>query len=301
MKRINTSLIIALLPLVIACFEEFDDPTQAVLKKTEIIGITLNPPEASPGDTVTATVHVADGLGKRPALSAIWMTDGTDSLIPLLGQTVQFVVPSIPDDAYNEHGMAAYMISVAVAKDNRLLENLGGIDDIDAILNSNDVLFGMRTLTVSRTPNAPRTNNPTLSRLALHRADDTIVDIIAAVSTAPDFEAQRQIAMASPLTITEDEEVHFQAVSSAALPGNTLRYQWISTAGDFKSRREAIEPWIAPEYKEYTGGAPADPLNLQARKDPNIHPVFLLIRDDGEPWHLGLTIAEFYVRVVPAP
>ena len=295
-KHIITAALIALMS--IGCTAEFDDPTQAEVKKTEIIAITLDPPEAAPGDTVTASVHVADQLGNRNDLQAFWLLDATASMETMLGQTITFVVPELSDDAYDDTGTAALPVSVAVAKNAEAIDDLSAAD-FDHILESNNILFGTRTLAVSK--RSQQTANPTVHSLSLNLPDGQQSSVTMSVSTSDTFGEQQQAAMVSPIQIFEDAEVEFHIDASPAIPSNQLRYQWISTAGDFKARRAATEPWIAPEYI-----VPADDININpslpdVRQDPNLYPIWILVRDDGNPWQLGLTLVEFYVRVMPRP
>ena len=284
--------------VALACFEEFDDPTQSIIKKTEIIAITLDPPEASPGDTVTARVHVADHLGSIRTLPTFWLLETPTAQDAKVGGRITFEVPELPEESYDENGKAAFPVSVAVAQNASALSALSSVD-IDSVLESEDVLFGLRTLTVSKS--AVQNSSPHVGRLMLNAEEGNRTVITAAISTDADLDDALSQARKDAISIREEEEVEFQILAQPGIGGNDLLFQWISTAGDFKARRAAIEPWIAPEYVEPNPGFELDTANPKVREDPNLYSIWVIVRDDGEPWHLGQTVVTFFVRVVPKP
>ena len=102
--------------------------------------------------------------------------------------------------------------------------------------------------------------------------------------------------------MTEGEEVVFAVdLEDDSNPDEALRYQWISTGGDFAGLRERVQTFEAPEYRELEPGD-VDRSGMEGvdpRLDPNLHPVWMIVRDNGDPGRLGQSWAELYVRVVP--
>ncbi len=87
----------------------------------------------------------------------------------------------------------------------------------------------------------------------------------------------------------------------------TLRYQWFSPSypngGEFKQTRKRIQEFTLPTFtaaddKKLEEPVPEDCVETDHRCQPNLYPVWIVVRDNGEDTSLGSTWAEFYVKVV---
>lgn len=282
-----------------ACVQEFDDPSQSILKKTEIIAITLNPPYATPGDTVTATVHVADSRGRQDTLAAIWNVDQSTPQEMPIGQSISFVVPALPSSAFSEEGVAPVFISVLVAT-NPAITAADLIKSAQSSETNDNIITGIRTLAVGLgvSTGIPANENPGIHHITVGPAGMTNRQVTFATSTSENFIGDRPEALSRHFTVIEDTEILFTVEATPHFPNTELLYQWFATGGDFKARRDAVEPWIAPQYTVPNRENNLESKSLNARRDPNLHTIWLLVRDDSEAHHLGLTLAEFYVRVL---
>lgn len=289
MKKQLVILLCLITVFFTACSEEFDDPTMSILKKTEIICITLDPPEAMPGDIVTARVLVADETGLRDDLATVWATETNTPQSELNGQSVSFIVPEIPESAYNQDGFAPLMVSVAVAKTSlQSIEQL--TRNANQLMEKDEILFGIRTLTISKRTDTNA--NPEIIFITSGEENIQVTRPTIARFNSLSFDTERSTAMENPLRVTENEEMFFQAHANAHSDSTDLLYQWICTGGDFKGRRKKLEPWIAPKYKTPTvSQGPDTPYS------PNLYPVWVIVRDDGLPHELGQSVAMFYVQI----
>lgn len=286
-------LILFLLFIVLpACGPKFDDPIMSELKKPEIISIILNPPMGEAGDIVQGRLVFADGKGPLPNRDAVWMvgadeSDSNSAMPGPAGQVVEFEVPDLPEDAFNKDGLA--YVSVMVA----MLDKQGAV---------NEDQMGMRTLTVTNKKNQ-NWSNPKVEAISGGKnkdPDPSDKNLVFAWSGDPNFDEERQAAADNPFEIEEGKKVYFDIGTDVEVDRAYI-YQWISTGGSFEGFREQRQPYVAPEYIEPV--APLEDLegneNVNVRKDPNLHPVWAIVRDDWDAPVPGQSIAEFYVRIIP--
>jgi hypothetical protein len=315
--------LVALLLLVnvalLGCAPEFDDPTKAVLKKPEVLSIVLDPPEAAPGETVRASFLLADDRGVLEANANMWlpivggleMSDvQMDAVLEemnlefesLGSAEFEFTVPSASSFVFDDDGLSGHMISLFTAMGENPSPDVS-VDaffaSLESLVDSGDVKASFRTLVVSK--NTKRNLNPLV--LSINAGDNEQQDTLITILTSDNLDkaAARQTAADNPLVVTQKEEVVFSVdVEDDSNGEDALTYQWISTAGDFRGLRKQVQEFDAPGFLELeegevdqTGLENADP-----RVDPNLRPVWLIVRDDGIPGSLGQSWAEFYIRVV---
>ena len=331
MKRIKiNSIYTTVVSLIVAfnvalfavgCEEEFDDETMALLKKPEVLSVVLDPPEAAPGETVTATFLIADGKGVRNEMTTLWMPLLPEAVYAdpaamnevmtqmglldpnaMTGATFEFTVPDAKYFSFDESGKSGLPIMFSTAISGAISADLS----IDELANAMEqaVVDGaakqvMRTLVVSNGDSL--NDNPEVISLFVQRGDSLQPIHFAAVSDA-DLESRRQNAANNPVVVVEGAEVNFLVnVSDDGDVAADIRYQWISTGGDFGGIRAQLQPFEAPEYKALSAGEMdfTNQTNVNPRLDPNLHTVWIIVRDNEVAGQLGQTFAEFYVRVVP--
>jgi hypothetical protein len=178
------------------------------------------------------------------------------------------------------------------------------LDELDTLLDSQSVKLGMRTLVISDRDDKNR--NPRVTGISWGQDADAQPDPVRMLAS---FDANlavlRQQAAAEPMEVEQKQTVHFKVQVEDDDPiEEAIRFQWISTGGDFEGLREQVQKWECPEYQEpdadkgeadQRGQDDADP-----RTDPNLHPIWVIVRDSGIAGQLGQSWAEFYVRVLPS-
>lgn len=330
LKFIVSTIVVA--SLTVGCGPGFEDDTQSILKKAEILSIILDPPEASPGDTVKISFLAADEKGALSNNFNLWLPmdaansdDSDDSTASdleslaamsaesgltfedLLSPIIEYTVPSKEGYAYNEDGFAAQMLSLFIeVKSIEVDENdqAALFSKIQGYVETGEIKTGIRTLLVSERNEKNR--NPEIVNIGARLEDENSVTSLSLVRhDDEDIPSLRRAIATEPFVANGGAELEF--VSEVEDDGdleNELRFQWISTGGDFQGRRLQTQPWQAPEYvkpnpdedeEDLTGKEEVDP-----RQDPNLHPVWLIVRDIGADNQSGQAWAEFYVRVVEA-
>ncbi len=299
------------------CAPEFDDPTMAVLKKPEILSVVLSPPEAVPGQTVRATFLMADDRGVIEDNANVWMPMGASdedmgaalaemglSLESLGEAEFEFKVPPASSFSFDADGLSGQMVSLFAATGNTpdpetpVGQLLGSLEDL---VESGDFKTAFRTLVVSERSN--RNQNPVIWSIKAGDEDAQNTHVTVVQSDDLDIAAARQLAADSPLVVKEGESIFFAVdVEDDSNDAISLRYQWISTGGDFAGLREKVQEFETPEYKDLESGDEDQTglENVNPRVDPNLHPVWLVVRDNGISGSLGQSWVEFYVRVEPA-
>ncbi len=306
---------------LLGCAPEFDDPTMAVVKKPEILSIVLEPPEAAPGETVRASFLMADDRGVIAHNANVWlpvsaggeMSDaemgaaleemGLD--LTSLGETqLEFTVPPASSFTFDEEGLSGQMLSLFAATGDTPdpetpVEQLLGT--LDNLVESGEFKTALRTLVVSE--RSTRNQNPVIQSVSTgdEEAQENPVTIV--LSSDEDIQSARQLAVDNPLIVDAKQKLAFAVdAEDDTDDGAALRFQWISTGGDFAGLRERVQEFEAPEYKELEPGDvdQTDLENVDPRTDPNLHPAWVIVRDDSTPGALGQSWAELYVRVQPA-
>lgn len=314
-----TGISALLLAAALGCAPEFDDPTMAVLKKPEIISVVLEPPEAAPGETVTASFLLADERGVIDGRAALWLPtaggsgDDPEALLAALewlglelpelaAPSLTFTVGPAALYQFDAAGFAGQPLTLfaAVSADPdpaTPVEQLLAL--LEQLVADEKLEVALRTLAISA--RETRNRNPEIVSVSSGDADAADQQLQIAHCGDPDLAASRQLAADNPLVLTEKSKVHFHAEVSDDDGAEALRYQWISTGGDFGGLREQVQEWKVPRYRELEDGDEDQTgmENVDPRKDPNLHPVFLIVRDDLADNRMGQAFAEFYVRVTP--
>lgn len=339
-----------LISLVTACGSSFVDETASIMLKPTIVSIVLDPPEAAPGDKVTASYLLADEYGTLKVPLQVWtLTDGssiyamdavdegnlniedgdidsdaTEGEMPedvqiSLNPVFDFTVPEELSDSLEESEMVSQIVMLLVGMPSLDMSDIDPEDlsqDIKTLISSGDVKTGLRTLIVS--DKDKKNQNPKLTKLTIRIEEDGEEQEAVFVSSFDkDIEAQRKIAIENPyvfytcnnnlfykppVSYCPIETLYFKAEveDDAEDLEKAIRYQWISNAGDFQGRRNADQVWSIPCYffhPDYMNenNSPENP--LEPREDVNLHPIYLVLRDNGVEDTLGQSWAEFYVRI----
>jgi len=283
------------------CQPKFDDEKQSLLEKPELLALVVEPPEAAPGETVRLSFLFADAAGVVADPRAFWLPGGLPipadlealatqfsvTQADLLASSVTLTLPPERDYAYNEEGRATLTVALLVAR---------GQDapffpaDAEEALEDGRARPAVRTLVVSK--NDVRNQNPAIQSVTLRRADGTEVALSLVTSADADPVAGRAALAASAPTLASEEEVTLVVGAEDDGPEVMLRPQWIATGGDFQNRRMMEQPWTAPTWED-----PAATPTRPGTSDPNLHSVWLVLRDNGDATSLGQAWAETAVRV----
>ncbi len=304
----------------LACGVDFEDGSMASLKKPEILSVVLEPPEAAPGEQVTASFLIADNKGVIEGKASLWMPMGDTSsedaamdetlgamdltLDDLAASTFRFTVPPAEMFGFDEDGFSGLPLSVMAAHGDSPLPETSAVEllgDLDQHLESGAMKMAMRTLIVSKRPEP--NENPLVLSVHSGTKDKQSNALTIVRSNDEDIVTARQAAADNPLVLSAESKIWFRVeVEDDDNVEETVRYQWISTGGDFFGFRERKEEWEVPGYivpsgdeQDQTGMENTDP-----RTDPNLRPVWLIVRDDMAKNQLGQSWAEFYVRVKPS-
>ncbi len=316
-KYMRPSLLLLFSVVIFGCGPEFDDPTMAVLKKPEILSIVLEPPEAAPGETVSAAFLMADEKGVIEGNASMWLPMGasemseTEMTIVLEGMglnleslreaNLEFTVPSKSRFAFDEEGLSGQMLSLFAAKgDTPGLDATAEefMNSLNVLMESGEVKTALRTLVVSE--RVVKNQNPSILSIIKtdSEAGDTPVTLVQ--SDSQDIAVARRLARDNPLIVTRKQNLVFDVEVEDDGKEENLRYQWISTGGDFAGLRKKVQKFKASDYRELEKGDQdqSGQENVNPRIDPNLHPVWLVVRDNGIPGALGQAWAEFYIRVI---
>lgn len=315
--------------LCAACAPNYKDPDKALLQKAEMLSIALEPPEAAPEGEVKAAYLLADEHGPLDATLQLWLPIGSgtngslsdfnaDSMsedlqqmgldqLSLLNAVLRFHAKPASSYVFDSDGKSTQMLTLYAAPG----ELAHSLDDILAAptllldeIKAGNVLASVRTLSVAEGNSLNK--NPWLTSLNLVDASGEHPIVYGTHLQALDgtLAAQRQRAADQAYEVRAETTVKFKVEAADDGPTSDLRYQWISTGGDFDGRRLRVEPWLAPKY--------LDPVTFTTdqhdqrgqtgvafRTDPNLYAVWLVLRDNGTKALLGQTWAEFFVRVIP--
>lgn len=279
------------------CQPNFEDSTQALVKKAELLSIVLHPPEAVVGQQVTASFLMVDEHGPLSPSYNIWLPSSPEQLssdalqqalseqgiapIQLTGQRLTFTAGApgsqsiwlcVPTDPDAEPPPIQQMDS--------LLEQLSSQMDGDR--------FKLGTRTLRITDGRPALKNPDVEGIVARVGDGAEEHPLTLVRyDEQDLAKARNAAAANPLEVPSGSDLELEVLTAAS---EDLRFQWVSTGGDFEGRRKRVEPWRAPEHTSVGPG----------QIDENLHTVWLILRG-GDPRIPGggQSWFEFYVRVVP--
>ncbi len=322
------SVLLALLALfAAACGADFEDGAMAELKKPELLSIVLEPPEAAPGEGVTASFLLADQHGPIEEAAQIWLPsfdladqggrrrtntgsavfDPEMALDELMLPELSLVVGEGADYQFDEQGFAGHVLGLlAFVGEAPDPETIAGMDpdDLDALLDSEQVKLGIRNLVVSE--REERNRNPRVTGIDWGSDEEERSGRAELVTSSDDDPVgTRQQAADHPIEMEEKQGLYFEvAVEDDDPIEQAILYQWISTGGDFGGTRERIQQWEAPAYREPDSEAgerdQRGEQGVDARSDPNLHPVWVIVRDSGISGRLGQSWAELYVRVIPS-
>jgi hypothetical protein len=312
--------------MLLACNDAFDDSDMSELKKPELISVVLDPPEASPGDRVRATYLFADQRGVLVDREVIWipfftladqggrrrtttgdaMLDPDQDLDTLMQPVFTLAVGEPSLYVFDRNGFAEHTVGlIAFISDIPQFDSPHDIvfDELDQLLDSEDTKLGIRTLVVSN--RTTKNQNPRVVEIRWGLNSTIQSEPIEIVRNGDlDLAVSRQRSADEAIEVDEKQALFFNVQIEDDDPiQETIRYQWIATGGDFDAYREQIQPWTAPSYRE------PDPeqgeqdqraqINVEPRIDPNLHTVWVIVRDNGIYGQLGQCWAEFYVRILP--
>lgn len=327
LKRAPVGLCLtAVCALCLGCEDYFDDESMAELKKTEILSIVLSPPEIAPGETSRATVLLSDEHGVIDNAAYIWLPDfdlddpggrrrtgagsaDLDAIDDIEVLTEPAFDLTLDDDrSYDTDpdGFAEHTIGLLAFTDDFEVMGLRQhyeAPDLDALLGESDIKLGFRTILVSNREN--KNQNPRIRSVRCRVEDSDRAEgatLVRSYDALTEIESLRQRAADYPIEAEEKVDVTFSVTVEDDDPiEEAIRYQWISTGGDFGGRREQKQTWTAPEYREPEGSErdQSGQRDVDRRIDPNLYPVWIILRDNGIANRMGQSWAEFYVRVVP--
>lgn len=318
-----------------ACGPSFDDETASLVRKPMVLSVVLDPPEAAPGESVTATVLMADARGPLSPVMQMWAmippeqssyasfgvsggeiqgsndeesTDEGSSALPEgeigFGPVFPFVVPDAARFTYDAEGLAPLQISFAAALDAidpALLQSEDPAALLQELIGAGKARAALRTLIVSQ--RTERNRNPRVTSLSVSIGKTgERTDLSFLTSEDPDPAARRDSirSQAFVYRFRKGERLYFHVTveDDGENPDTSLQYQWISLGGNFEYMRKSDQPWIPPRYigpDEHPKGVPDEALE---RPDVNLYPVWLVVRDSGVPGQLGQGFAEFYVKII---
>ncbi|MCP4602462.1 MAG: hypothetical protein GY847_18430 [Proteobacteria bacterium] len=319
-SKIAHTLLAATALLAMACGVDFEDGSMASLKKPEILSVVLSPPEAAPGEQVSASFLIADDKGVIEGKASLWMPIGEEpmdeaamdealsamnlTIDDLAAPTLELTVPPADMFGFDEQGFSGLPLSVAAAHGDGPASDAPATEllaDLEQHVESGKMKMATRTLIVSE--RNERNENPHVLSVHSGTEESQKTELTIVRSDDDDIAAARQAAADNPLVLSAESETWFRVeVEDDGEVEETVRYQWISTGGDFFGLRERVQEWEVPEYKSLSGNEQDQTglENVDPRTDPNLHPVWLIVRDDMAENQLGQTWAEFYIRVEPS-
>ncbi len=325
-----------------ACGPTFDDDSKNILKKPEILAVTLDPPEAAPGDTVRASFLAADQFGaiSKPVedgtgLLQVWMLsepgasafasaaadngsvgssgeengDTSETQAPVMENIgilpdYDFTVYDSAEYTFNQDGLAPQLLSLIFfprGVDPAALQNENAYGEIQKMIESGLAQMTLRTLVVSN--RSTQNRNPRITAASAGINESAMQELVFLSSASPeDIAKARNKAAASPYEIkyAKNLRLHLSiTVEDDGDPEDELLYQWISNAGEFRELPTEERDWIVPEYVEPAGefSDQSGQEVVDPRSDPNLHPIWVIVRDNGVENQLGQSWVEFYVRV----
>ena len=307
LRALGGFLLLLLLTAAVGCGVEFDDEHQYLLKKAELLSITLDPPAVGPAETSRASLLLADAEGEKAPGFVAWFAgdpmslmagESSEALVSLkLGTSVEFEAPAEKDCVFDDEGNATLPLGLLVQigelpADVKTPEEI--MEALPRLLDDGVVKLASRTLQI-RKGGAPQAVNPRVAGISVELEDEAQGAARPQVALVhhddADIAAARHEAKAKAISVIAEERVHLHVAAAPPSDLDKLRLQWVATGGDLKGRRLARQPWVAPKYKEPKAGEP----------DPNVYTLWLIARDDPETEKLGQSWFEFYLRVTPKP
>ena len=258
---------------------------------------------------------MADDKGVLTQIPPLWSLTASESGESAESQTEDAVLAPVFEfqaargekDLVDTEGFSTQTISLMVWTDLEALES-GDLPDLstlatdmESLIRKGSLRMGMRTLMVNE--REPRNQNPHVVSLVLRTESGTETELETLTPFEENAQAKRVELATNAPEVPEKSTVTFSVVlEDDGLPED-LRVQWIATGGDFGGTRELSQEWKTEEAaipdeaageKDLRGAESVDP-----RLDPNLHSIFLIVRDTGTEGNSGQTYVEFYVRVVP--
>ncbi len=303
-RRLVALAILILFGLLTGCMETFDDDTMSLVKKPEILAVVLDPPEAAPGEAVRTCALVVDGQGVVTESPILWTVGDSEGD---LTDTFEFTAQRGTEDLVDEEGFSSQMLSLMVILDPAAMGEMDLMDveqagaALQRLVREDAVRVGMRTLLVNERES--RNRNPEITSLILERDNGEQVEL-ETLSPFEDDAMQKRLELAARAPeIPAQNTVHFLAELEDDGRAEDLLVQWIGTGGDFGARRETEQEWSSGKVKEADESLDEQDLRgeelVDARLDPNLHSLFLIVRDTGADGNNGQSYVEFFVRVVP--
>ncbi len=293
-------MIFSALFFVSGCADKFDDDTMALLKKKEILSVVLEPPEAAPGEVVRASFLIADERGIIEDPIAVWLPDEPAELASEpFGAAFEMILGSEEAYRFDENGLSSQGIGLAVAIGD-VSDEESMMKDIDERIKDGAVKMNTRTLVVST--RQAKNRNPTITSISGSIEGRKPATLAIVTSRDENTSDSRHVAADDPWLVEAGEEVTLHvAIEDDGNLDEDIRYQWISTGGDFGGERKKDQAWKAPIYVDPGEGEEdqSGMENVDPRIDPNLYPIWLVVRDNGADDQLGQSWAEFYVRVTP--
>ncbi len=303
-----------------ACGPTFEDDSASILMKPELLSIVLEPPEAEPGQSVRASFLMADERGVMENVFNFWLPasfeygNGELDIEAALEESgldiAQMIAPSIEFKAaaedrleFNSDGLAAETVTLIAGLEAPEGEGDYGAEegtdglfaDLDRAIQEGRAETGVRTLIVSR--NEERNRNPQVKSLRLIDAAGAEHEVTLLRHDDESQYEKRRAAAAAAVSVKAGEKITLTVeCEDDSDDPLALRYRWISTGGDFGGLTAAEQPWTAPDYVEPTAEDRSDESD-ELRRDPNLRPIWLVLRDNGESDRLGQSWVEFYVRI----
>ncbi len=336
---------------------EIKDDRISLVRTPEILSVTLHPPAVVVGEAVRGRYLLADRNGALEPSGQAWiLTPSGAEVFPMpsgmsaesktnpsgRSQDVilsdspefQFNVPSWPSGETPFSSEFRASVGLLIFPEN-LAEDLGqnpwDSPDLESLLFADEVLLATRTLTVADLPSTSR--NPGISGIFVQLGTEGAQEPVTFfTSNEEDLEEKRQIAADRPYVhsfcnIEFRKDLYFTVVPESGDNPFDLEYQWVSTGGDFISKKDNGTRWSPPYYTFWTDlDSPSDeeaegvgrkgatsPVctetqisidhesywteGIEPRRDVNLYPVWLILRSRSGDYQ-GQTWAEFYIRIV---
>jgi len=312
---INAIILVSIFFILSACGPTFEDDSAAILMKPELISIVLDPPEAAPGQTVRASFLMADERGVLEDVFNFWLPASFDygngeldmeaamkesglDLTQLIAPSIEFEAATGKELSFNSEGLAAETVTL-IAGLKEPEEEAAGMDELfknlDRAIQDGQAETGIRTLVVSQ--NEERNRNPLVKSIKLIKASGQEQAMLLLHHDDKNLYERRREAAAAAVSVKAGEEITLLVESEDdSTDPLALRYRWVSTGGDFGGFAAAEQPWTAPEYIDPDNEDRTDESD-ELRRDPNLRPIWLVLRDNGETERLGQSWVEFYVRI----
>jgi len=207
------------------------------------------------------------------------------------------------DYTFNQAGLAPQLLTLIFfpqGVDPAELQTEDIADKIQEMMDSGQAQLALRTLVVSNRSDTNR--NPRITAASAAIKDAVPQDLTFLTNDSDNIPAARAEAAANPFEVKYEKNLRLHFTITVEDEGDledALLYQWISNAGEFKQLPTAERDLIVPEYIEPIGDF-SDQSELDSvdpRTDPNLHAVWVIVRDNGVENQLGQSWIEFYIRV----